>query len=492
MLYDKVVIIEKSSTALYVTCSANGRLAEAEHVSIFPFLKKTLTEYEWDARRKINLTKYYYFKYDKPTGRLHLPVHILTLLGQYLNSNMVAWTTEPVLPNQSMNITISSIGTFEDRDYQTEAIEFLTGGTGMKALELQTGDGKTYIAVRAVTELKLRTLIVVPAHLMEQWHGALTSMCDAKVEVIRGHKSIADLVSSNYDTDVSVFLGSINTLQNYASGDGLYNALPPFREFIKRMMFGVKIVDECHLNFNANVMIDIQSDILHNIYLSATHMRSSRGSNAIFHRIFPPDIKFDSGRTNHHVNITECRYDFGKIEDKYVSTPRGYSEFKYEKLLLRSAKKLDAFINRVLRIVIDTYYINKKAPGQKLLIIVGLRDFAEIIVEWLWEAYPELKSTAFLHGIDDEEIVNSDIIVSTLGSAGTGRDIKKLRTMIMFTSFGSETLTLQSVGRLRKMEDTPEFVYLVNMGVTPHRRHADTKRPVYKHIAKQFNIVGCT
>ena len=81
------------------------------------------------------------------------------------------------------------------------------------------------------------------------------------------------------------------------------------------------------------------------------------------------------------------------------------------------------------------------------------------------------------------------MFVSTIGSAGTGKDIKGLRTMILFHSFSSEPLTYQTIGRLRKMEDTPEFVYMVNTALDPAKRHADIRRPIYRHIGASFSVI---
>ena len=135
------------------------------------------------------------------------------------------------------------------------------------------------------------------------------------------------------------------------------------------------------------------------------------------------------------------------------------------------------------------FFINKAKFGQKVLILVGLKDFAETLTAWCRDTYPALTSIAFLHGVGDEELEKSDIIVSTIGSAGTGRDIKGLRTVILFSSFGSEALTLQTIGRLRKMEDTPEFVYLLNTKIKSHHQHCKKRRDIYKDIGKSFQVV---
>ena len=483
------VIIEKGSTAIYVTCNADGRLSENASLSIHPFLNSNLVEYEWDFRRKKNFPVYRYYKYDRNSGLLHMPVNILPYFEQYLKSNLVEYQIVSIPPNESVSIEIIATGNFKERDYQVGAIEFLSK-PGMRALELQTGLGKSFIAVRSIMEIGRRALIIVPAFLLNQWAEALVAICDTEISIIQGNKTIRELIDADYVTTTPVFLATVNTLQAYASGLEVYDSFPPFREFIRRMMFGAKIVDECHLNFNANMQIDIQSDIEHNIYLSATYIRSSSNSHRIFRKIFPEEIKYEKMDYKKYVNVTECRYNLGEIADRATITERGYSQYRYEKFLLRNSKRLSDFLCRVLHPVIEKYYLQVKRDGQKLLILVGLKEFAELLAAWCQDNFPGLISSEYLQDTVDGVLETSDIIISTLGSMGTGKDQKGLRTVILFVSFKKEARTFQSIGRLRQLEhDTPEFVYLVNTKVASHRNHAKARRPIYQHIAKQFTIV---
>ena len=767
MTRERHVVIEKGPTALYLKCAKSGRFVDDSAISIHPFLKRHLMEYEWDPRRKQSFVTHHYFRYDRKTGTLHLPVNILHHLENYMGSFGVTAQIIELKPNDSDIIDIVNLGNFEDRENQIRGIEFLSNDHPMKALELQTGclagdtvinfnrnkkgftstiknayhkfhnihssvifgrmwypndttfvrsltgeriqlhpidnitysgikpiylvtlengrtikctlchkimtqwgmvraerivgksvmcdnlkavssgrgwkkiidhylavsgnhpysnkyqnqrwncyrvlrhramydahhlnnmtineflsalkdpdrvktmqfvdpkthaihhidgdhdndrpdnlecllhedhrklhnsandphlsfnqgiptfskaisieylgdedtydivckdphrnfvangivvhnSGKTYSAVRAIMNVNRRALIVVPASLVQQWYDAMFSMVDTKVGIIRGGKSIMDIIKLDYNFEYDILLASISTLQEYACGGASYELLPPFREFIRNLRVGFKIVDECHLNFYANVMIDIQSDIRYNAYLSATHMRS-KSSNTIFQKVYPPAIRFDGGVDyDRYVNITEFQYNIGYIDERWIKTNRGYAQPKYEKLLMRSPQKLDDFLERILYRVVEDYYIAKKSAGQKLLVIVGCREFATIVTAWFNATYEQLRAICFLYETPEEELNDEhvDVIVSTAGSCGTGRDIKNLRSMIVFTSFSSEQLVWQSLGRLRKLpDDTPEFVNLVNTQLPAHIRHAELKRQIYNQAGKRFTIV---
>lgn len=491
MAIDKPVVVERGTTAIRVVCNANGRFADAPSVSVHPWLKRTLTEYEWDVRRKCNVVKYQYFLYDRNTGYLHLPSQTLPYLLDYLRSCRLEHQLVETGPNPASTIDVEYQGDFEHREYQEQAIDFLTSDQTMKALSLITGGGKTFVAARTILTLKLRTLIILPAYLVDQWSTVFSSLSDAKVAVLRGSDSIQKLYTSGYQNDADIFLASINTIQKYAIRTSHYEALPELREFLREMQFGIKIVDECHLNFHANVMIDIQSDIKHNIYLSATHMRSSKNSNQIFRRIYPDEVRYDDGQVAKYVNVTQVNYSLGRVDERYVITPRGYSTFKYEKWMLKRVSKLNQFLDKVWGPVVEEYYTSLRKPGQKLLVLIGLTDFGSMLVEWFQTNYPSLYCSEYFNATGDEVLDEADIIVSTVGSCGTGKDLQNLRTMIVLPSFAADTLNLQALGRLRKLPDgdTPEFVYLINTEIVAHRRHAKTRQELFKPEARQFRVV---
>lgn len=633
------VTIEKGTTALYVVCLPSGRLAEAQSISVLPFLKNMLVEYEWDQKRRVNVHRYSYYLYNKETGVLHLPVNLLFYFQRFLDNHLVSYEIKELPPNQAEPIIVNNLGTFTDRDYQIESINFLADPSQhMKALELQTGcitgdmeigfnynnlgfsltiaeayehfhsvgffkytswqqhyplstlsykgdgisfnpvldivysglrevykltlddghflkctadhevlssigmiradlalgnrimvssgkyskaisfeylgveptydiqcqapyhnfvangivihnSGKTYVATRTIMELQQRSLIIVPAFLLDQWSNVLSTLVDTPVATLQGNRSIAKLIENNYQTDVGIFIASITTLQEYALRRDVYDVMPPIREFFKGLRIGVKIIDEAHLNFYAVAMIDVQSDIYHNIYLSATYMRSSRTSDLIFKKIYPQSIRYVGKEYEKYVDIYEAQYSLGGLPERAYKSQRGYDQYRYEKYIMRKSSVFFDFFNRILHPLIVEYYITKKRPGQKLLLIVGLKDFASDIAHWFKETYPDLRTVAFLQGTNEDVLDDAEVIVSTTGSAGTGRDIKNLRTMILFKSFNSDALTLQTIGRLRKMEDTPIFVYMVNTGIPSHKHHADARRATYRHIGKSFSII---
>lgn len=639
-----MIQIEISTTALRVKANADGCLIGAPNISVFPFLRNELVEYEYDHRAKKYTPKYNFFYYNRDTNTLNIPRHLYDAFVVYLRNNGTDVRAIRRYANDHDRISIRQISDFEDRDYQARAIKFLCSDEEMKALELQTGclagdtiidvrsynrsfqqpiselyymwreriydqpypylyvrsydnasmqliwhkvsdivysgikkvylvklrnglilkctadhlimtkhdgwveaqhisgllvtcnsdrldgeivysealsveyigeeptydivcedphhnfvangmvvhnSGKSYIAIRSIIELNLKTIVVLPAFLVNQWTEVIAKHTDAKVYEIRGSNSVFSLFDNKELVDqTDIFLASVNTMQEYAQRNNSYEVAPPISEFFKYLRVGIKIVDECHINFYANTLIDVQSDIRHNIYLSATYMRSAKDSDRIFRKIFPDKIKFDNEVKANYVNITQCQYATGPIPDKKISTDRGYSQYKYEKYLMRHPRMLNSVLSSI-RNMIDRFYLDVKKPKQKLLVLVGLVDFADLLKDWLSNALnDDLMISEYVHSTDDEVLDQADIIISTIGSCGTGKDLSNLRTMISFISFASMPLTLQTLGRLRKLpDDTPEFVYMVNIDIKHHIHHSYSRQKIYRQVAKQFITV---
>ena len=102
--------------------------------------------------------------------------------------------------------------------------------------------------------------------------------------------------------------------------------------------------------------------------------------------------------------------------------------------------------------------IVKKLNGMdgKILILVPLIAAVDKVYEDLQKDFPDKtigKYHSKMNKDEKEESLNKDIIVSTLKSCGTGRDIKGLRAMINTEALASKINAEQMIGRLRPYKD---------------------------------------
>jgi superfamily II DNA or RNA helicase len=483
-------------TRFITPCEKKGTLSNTP-INVFVFLKRHLVEYEYDNRYKKWKIAGKYFRYID--GYLIIPIKFLPLFERFILDNNASIERQYQDITDGDEITLKQGSKFSDRDYQVPMIDFLSNHTNLlRGLEMQTGKGKTYCSIRALSKIGKRALIIVPANLIDQWYRAINEILilpNDSVAIIKGSKSISEiedrLVKENKKP--TLIIASISTLIRFIDDSAESGDIEAPQKLIERLGIGVKIIDECHMSFRAVVKIDLSFDIRLNLYLSATYVRTNRQSNRIFNIIFDREVKYGIEEYDRYISIIECQYSLRKMHDGRTKTARGYSQIRFEKDILRHAYLQDHLFENVILRLIKDFYLADKLEGHKLLILVGLRDMAYTLGDYLRDVLTEFDLTIqeYLGEHSDDVLEESDIIISTTGSCGTGKDIKNLKTCILFTSFGAKALTSQTLGRLRKLSDgtTPEFIYLICKNLTSHIRHAEKRRLIYKSQAKEYKLI---
>ena len=94
----------------------------------------------------------------------------------------------------------------EPREYQQEALSAWRDNDRRGSVILPTGSGKTFLAVQAIADAGVSTLVVVPTiDLMNQWHATLTNAFDDQlpdgVGVLGGGShNVTDITVTTYDS----------------------------------------------------------------------------------------------------------------------------------------------------------------------------------------------------------------------------------------------------------------------------------------------------
>jgi superfamily II DNA or RNA helicase len=88
------------------------------------------------------------------------------------------------------------------RGYQRQALEAWHGGGNWGTIVLPTGAGKTFVAIKAISELNESTLVVVPTlELMEQWAARLKEELGVEVGIYGGGShELKALTVATYDS----------------------------------------------------------------------------------------------------------------------------------------------------------------------------------------------------------------------------------------------------------------------------------------------------
>lgn len=454
-----------------------------------------LFDYTYDRKlKKYVRDKAYFMTKSKYNDEIHdiifVPINYKDELLKHLDANKVEYQLDSIKNIKTKKITTMKMGShMKDKPHQTPAIEYLLEvDKGIRCLSIQTGKGKTYCGTKAAI-LKKEPFLVISSGLVNQWKKSIlsqTNLTEDDIYVIKGNDSITKLMNS--EKVYPCVIASLETFRNFAQKKKEYHGFEfSVQEFCTKCGFGTKIVDECHSNFHAIVSIDLVLNIGLNIYLSATYLRNNQSTNKIFNKIFPPELRYGEKDYKQYADVRVYGYN-SFVPEKYANLYGIYSHYNYESYLLKHQKGVYWFCHHLLKKIIDDRYIRIKKPGQKLLILMGKIDNIHKVITELKNIYPELNILPFTkdHG---EENLDADIIVSTIGSAGEGRDIKDLVSCILTVSIKAPGQLKQILGRLRELADGSQVYFsdIFNELSTTHRRHKDDRSYLYRLLAKFYS-----
>lgn len=389
------------------------------------------------------------------------------------------------------------------RDYQVPVYEFLINDpTKSKLVPLQTGQGKTSIALFSVASLKQRLGIVILPVYIEKWIFDITNIHEAKVEdvmVIQGSKSLkalielakTDSLTNNY------YIFSSRTLQEYIAEYeedpdlcyDMYGCYPI--ELFPLLGIGVLLIDETHQHFHAIYRILLQSNVKYQIGLSATLL----SDNSIVRRthlvVYPDKQVYQNSKLEKYTDVYAVAYTLSSHLLKFIKTTNygssNYSHIAFEQSILKRDFLLDYYIKIILS-TIEDYYIADYKDGDKLLIFVSTVKLATTLTEKFKDIYPKYIVNRYCEDDSFDNLNNSDIIVSTVISAGTAVDIKNLRVVIQTVSISSQVANIQSLGRLRRLADRDvKFCYLYCENIDKHKFYHTRRVELFKDRVATIN-----
>lgn len=327
------------------------------------------------------------------------------------------------------------------RDYQSNIVnKFIsyisTSGGGL--LEIDTGLGKTVIALNIISKLKTKTLIIVHKEfLMNQWIERIN-------EFLPG-VSIGKIQGKNILINNDIVIGMLQSLSMKEYEYDLFKN------------FGLTIFDEVH-HLGAEVFSQAFLKINTNycLGLSAT-MNRKDGLSKVF-KMFLGDIIH-----------TEKRIYSSTVQVKLVEYQNNDNEFnevvynfKGDPLYSSMISKLCNFNHRsefIVNVLSNELKIN---DNQQIIILAHNRS----LLNYLYESinHKNIATVGFyVGGMKESELKESEknkIILATYSMASEGLDIKTLTTLFMATP---KTDIVQAVGRiLRTTHSNPLIIDIID------------------------------
>ncbi len=356
------------------------------------------------------------------------------------------------------NINIDFKGNL--RDYQINIVNKFTGyikdnnNMGGGLLEVDTGLGKTIMALNIIGALKKKTLIVVHKEfLMEQWIERIEEFLpDARVGKIQG--KTLDIEGK----DICIAMLQSLSMKDY--------------DLTQFASFGFTIIDEVH-HMGAEVFSQALLKVVtyYVLGLSAT-MERKDGLTKVF-KMFIGDIihteKRDTSKTHVLIKALDFEIDdeeFNEVKYDYRGNPQ-YSTMIGK---LCSCNYRSEFIVKVLKKILE------ENNDQQVMILAHNKS----ILTYLYDAinHQQIADVGYyVGGMKKEKLKESEskkIIIGTYAMASEGLDIKTLTTLIMATP---KSDIVQTVGRiLRSNHSQPLVVDIIDKHEMFQKQYLQRKR----------------
>jgi hypothetical protein len=390
----------------------------------------------------------------------------------------------------------------DEKNAQVSAVNYFLEGEAptTKLVGVQTGKGKGIISMFSLSGLGMRVMITVLPQFVDKWRDELVDILNIDVMdimIVRKGEHLKALTQlceqGELDCKIVIIPSSLmrGWMTTYeALGDSISDIGYEFSPevFMEKTGCGVRVVDEVHREFHNFFKMDLYTHCHHIWSMSATLRTKDPFLARMFEIGYPSNWRFKGLAYDKYVNYTALTYRFDRA-DKIRWVERGRSEYShnvFEESILKQPQVLRNYLN-MLNWVLQAKHFKRYESGERCIIFAASVEMCGAMAGYLQELYPHLDIRRYAPSDGDpkENLLDSDMAVTTIGAGGTGHDIKNLITAIMTTAIDSEAANLQAMGRLRKLSSgkTPEFVYYVNADNEKHLKYHENKTKLLDGVA---------
>jgi len=324
-------------------------------------------------------------------------------------------------------------------------------------LEVPCGRGKTVMALKIISLLQKKTLILVHKEfLMNQWIERIGEfMPTSRVGIIQGQKFEIE--------DKDIVIGMIQTL---------YDRPFPANAFTS---FGLTIIDEVHRigseEFSKTLLKTITPYMLG---ISATVERKD-GLTDILYMFIGEKIYSEERKDEDDVQVRAIQYmnpdiDYNKVEYDYREN------VKYSTMITKigNFNPRSEFIIGILRDLMV------EDDTKQIMVLSHTRALLSYLSDGIGKLVPDCLTGFYIGGMKQEKLQETEskqIVFATYSMAAEALDIKTLNTLVMVTP---KTDIIQSVGRILRTKGPGKIIVDVMDTHTVFQNQWKKRRAFYK------------
>jgi len=382
------------------------------------------------------------------------------------------------------------------REKQVPVAEFiLDNPTKSKLIPLNMGSGKTFVSLHSIAQLKQRLAIVILPAYIDKWVGDIATIHNATtsdVMTIQGSKEVRALIqiAQSGKLEHKYYIFSNRTLAEYIKSYeedpelcvDMYGAAPI--DLFPLLGIGTLLVDETHQHFHSIFKILLYSNVKFQLGLSATLMSDEHVVRRVHKVVYPGNTVYGDAMIKKYIDVYPTAYVIPEHLKKLFRTntygSNHYSHIAFEQSIMKRRDLVERYY-RIIDSNIQDYYISEYQQKDKLLIFVATIQLATQLTKFLTEKYPDKIVNRYCDDDPYENLMTSDIIVSTVLSSGTAVDIPDLRVVIQTVSISSPVSNLQALGRLRELPNRDvKFCYLYSDNIAKQKAYHMKRVELFK------------
>lgn len=346
-----------------------------------------------------------------------------------------------------------------------ERIIHPVGDTRTVLVGLPTGTGKTFCGLYSGVKIGHRMLFFLLPIYVDKWIKDIQFNLGAdpkRIMVVQGMTSLTGIISMGLEgtLDVDYIIVSTVTFRMFVEScdedrnDCLeqYGCLP--FDFYKILGIGNVLIDETHQHIHAIFKIMLLMHVPQLTALTATLLTESPVVKRAHDLMYPKETRYDELLMKRYIHVIAIQYQYRNYPSRNIRVSEYgtnvYSHSAYEKSIQRNLRTLHAYEDMLLYFFKE-YYAKDAQAKDKALIFVATKRFGAILVDRLKKEFPRLDVRRYMEDDPYENIIEADVCVSTIISAGTAVDIPNLTTVFMTVNVNAPVANAQSIGRLREI-----------------------------------------
>lgn len=426
-----------------------------------------------------------------------------SLLQQFLDfavyrgydRSRMAVVDEPIIEPVKVDFTFQE-GYENPRPGQTEWTDYMLTDGYLKVNNDNTGGGKGYMAIYAMAKRGYRTVITMQPRYIPIWKGELHKFLKLDPgDLLVWEHPLPKLVEAfnNGIVNPKIVILPMSRIEPFLRKkeipepidlDDVFTVIRP----------GTRIIEEGHEAIHQVFSSMMYGNLLMTYVLSATLKSDDAFVNRVYEWLYPVSERHREADAQHYIETIALLYKINLRKHKVKWERYGaYDDKVFEESILAS-KELTDFFFELWDKAFQEWYLPFKEAGTKCLFFFSRKQMCKEMCKRFLKKYPGWDMETYLASEekDKEKYKKHEVLFTTQGSCGTGKDIPGLITAFCsHTVFSSQT-NRQMIGRLREIfrlfegKITPKFVFGVCVDIDKHLSCMDKRKTAFAAKSKSF------